>query len=116
MKKDLELVKFNLTPSMSFELIKFNNLKKELNKLKELYNLDKNEELLLKIKDKETELTNCRSNFIREFRLNNQDEITTYLQIKDQFWSFFHEKKEIEKFCRIIYMKGKRYSSFVESV
>ena len=30
MKKDLELVKFNLTPSMSFELIKFNKLKKEL--------------------------------------------------------------------------------------
>ncbi len=84
MKKDLELVKFNLTPSMSFELIKFNNLKKELNKLKELYNLDKNEELLLKIKDKENELVNCRNTFIREFRLNNQDEITTYLQIKDQ--------------------------------
>ena len=32
MKKDLELVKFNLTPSMSLELIKFDNLKKELNK------------------------------------------------------------------------------------
>ena len=85
MKNDLELVKFNLTPSMSFELIKFNNLKKELNKLKELYNLDKNEELLLKIKDLENELVNCRNTFIREFRLNNQDEITTYLQIKDQF-------------------------------
>ena len=84
MKKDLELVKFNLTPSMSFELIKFNELKKELNKLKELYNLDKNEELLLKIKDIEKELTKCRNAFIREFRLNNQDEITTYLQIKDQ--------------------------------
>ena len=27
MKKDLELVKFNLTPIMSLELIKFNNLK-----------------------------------------------------------------------------------------
>lgn len=84
MKKDLELVKFNLTPSMSFELIKFNNLKKELNKLKELYNLDKNEELLLKIKDIENELIACRNTFIREFRLNNQDEITRYLQIKDQ--------------------------------
>ena len=84
MKKDLELVKFNLTPSMSFELIKFNNLKKELNKLKELCNLDKNEELLLKIKDLENELVNCRNTFIREFRLNNQDEIITYLQIKDQ--------------------------------
>ena len=85
MKKDLELVKFNLTPSMSLELIKFNNLKKELNKLKELYNLDKNEEMLLKIKDVEEKLLNCRNTFIREFRFNNQEEITTYLQMKDQF-------------------------------
>ena len=62
-----------------------NNLKKELTKLKELYNLDKNEELLLKINNLEKELINCRNTFIREFRLNNQDEITKYLQIKDQF-------------------------------
>ena len=85
MKKDLELVKFNLTPSMSLELIKFNDLKKELNKLKELYNLDKNEELLLKIKILENELIKCRNMFIIEFRLNNQEEITKYLQIRDQF-------------------------------
>ena len=83
-KKDLELVKFNLTPSMSFELIRFNKLKKELNSLKELYNLDKNDELLLQIKQKELELNNSRNQFIREFRLNNQDEIVKYLQIKDQ--------------------------------
>lgn len=85
MKKDLELVKFNLTPSMSIELIKFNNLKKELNKLKELYNLDKNEELLLKIKNIQNKLIKCRNAFIKEFRLNNQEEITKYLQIRDQF-------------------------------
>jgi hypothetical protein len=84
MKKDLELVKFNLTPSMSLELIKFNDLKKELNKLKELYNLDKNEKLLLKIKELEKKLINCRNTFIREFRLNNQEEIIKYLQIKDR--------------------------------
>ena len=83
-KKDLELVKFNLTPSMSFELIRFNKLKKELKSLKELYNLDKNDELLLQIKQKELELNNSRNQFIREFRLNNQDEIVKYLQIKDQ--------------------------------
>lgn len=85
MKKDLELVKFNLTQSMSLELIKFNKLKKELNKLKELYNLDKNEELLLKIKNIQNKLIKCRNAFIKEFRLNNQEEITKYLQIRDQF-------------------------------
>lgn len=86
-QKDLELVKFNLTPSMSFELIKFNKLKKELNSLKELYNLDKNDELLLQIQKKEKKLNDSRNSFIREFRLNNQDEIIKYLQIKDQNWS-----------------------------
>ena len=85
MKEDLESIKFNLTPSMSLELIKFNNLKKELNELKELYNLDKNEELLLKINEIEKELIKCRNTFIKEFRLNNQEEITKYLQIRDQF-------------------------------
>lgn len=84
MKKELELVNFNLTQSMSLELIKFNKLKKELNKLKELYNLDKNEQNLLKIKKLEEELIKCRNTFIREFRLNNKDEIIKYLKIKDQ--------------------------------
>ncbi len=83
--KNLELVKFNLTPSMSLELIKFNNLKKELNKLKEEYELDKNEELLSKIDNIEKEMDACKNAFIREFRLNNQDEINRYLEIKDQF-------------------------------
>ena len=86
MKKDLELVKFNLTPNMSLQLIKFNQLKKELNKLKEIYNLDKNEELLLQIKNIENQLINCRNTFIKEFRVNNQEEIIKYLQIKDQFF------------------------------
>ena len=84
MKKDLELVRFNLTSSMSLELIKFNKLKKELNNLKELYNLDKNEKLLLQIKEIEKELVKCRNTFIKEFRINNKQEINEYLEIKDQ--------------------------------
>lgn len=83
MKKDLELVNFKLTPSMSFELIKFSDLKKELNRLEELYNLDENAELLEKIKTVEKELRICRAEFIREFRLNNQEEIMNYLEVRD---------------------------------
>lgn len=83
MKKDLNLVKFNLTPEMSLELIKFNELKKELNKLKELYNLDKSDDLLLQIQEKEKKLNDSRENFIKEFRINNREEIMNYLKIKD---------------------------------
>ena len=81
MNKDLESMKFNLTPSMSLELIKFNELKKELNKL---YNLDKNEKLLLKIKDIENKMEISKNKFIKEFKLNNKKEIIEYLKIKDQ--------------------------------
>ena len=84
MDKKLDLIKFNLTESMSLELIKFNKLKKQLYELKKLYNLDKSEKLLLQIKELEKELENSRNIFIKEFRTNNHDEIIKYLKIKDQ--------------------------------
>ena len=85
MDKKLESIKFNLTPEMSLELIKFNTLKRQLIDLKELYNLDKKENLLLQIKKLEKKLENSKNNFIKEFRLNNKKEIINYLKIKDQF-------------------------------
>ena len=84
MNKNLELVKFNLTPSMSLELLKFNNFKKELNELRKLYNLDKDDKLLLKINKLEKNLVESRKTFIREFRINNKDEILKYLMLKDE--------------------------------
>ena len=85
MNKKIESIKFNLTPEMSLELIKFNMLKRQLNDLKKLYNLDKNEKLLLQIKKLEKDLENSKKNFIKEFRLNNKEEIINYLKMKDQF-------------------------------
>ena len=83
MEEKLELVKFNLTPIMTEELIKFNNLKKELIKLKRKKILTNKE--IIKLAELENELNKTRINFIREFRKNNQEEINKYLQIKDQF-------------------------------
>lgn len=75
------IVRFNLTKEMSLELLKFNELKKEINILKQIE--DKNECVLSLIETKENELRDCRNNFIREFRLNNQKEITEYLRTKN---------------------------------
>lgn len=83
-EKDLGLVKFTLTPEMSLELIKFNKLKHELLELKELYNLDKNKDLLLRINKIERDLDKSRSNFIKEFRIINKKEIEEYRELKDQ--------------------------------
>ena len=91
-EKDLELVKFVLTPDMSLELINFNNLKKELFKLKEMYNLDKNNEnLLLQIQEIQEKLDESRDRFVQDFRKNNKEEIDKYLEIKNQdiIWFFF---------------------------
>lgn len=85
MQEKVELVKFTLTPNMSLELIKFNKLKKQLFEIKKLYNLDKKEELLLKIEQLELELASSRDKFIKEFRLVNTKEIEEYLKMKDQF-------------------------------
>ena len=68
---------------MSLELIKFNEIKKELNKLKKLYNLDKSEDTLLEIKKKEEKLKLSKERFIMEFRLNNKEEIDLYLRLKN---------------------------------
>lgn len=85
MQKELELIKFTLTPSMTLTLLKFNNLKKELLETKKLYNLDKNKKLLLKIKTLEYELSYLKFKFINEFRKVNKEQIKEYLSKKDQF-------------------------------
>lgn len=82
MKEKLELVKFNLTDNMTKELIKFNNLKKELILLKNKKYLNKED--VININNLESELNKTRIKFIKEFRANNKEEIINYLKIKDQ--------------------------------
>ena len=84
MKKNLKSIKFNLTEEMASELIKFNKLKKSLYEAKELYNLDKNSDLLLKIKQIENDMATSKENFIKKFRECNKKEIIEYLKTKDE--------------------------------
>ena len=87
MKQNVDLVKFNLTPTMTEELIKFNNLKKELIKLKNKKILtNKENKEIIKLENK---LFESRKKFINDFRKNNKEEILEYLRLKDQNWSFF---------------------------
>ena len=111
MKEKLE---FNLTRNMAIELIKFNDLKKELVNLKNRKVLDKKD--LIQIDKLKNELNKTRISFIKEFRKNNQEEITKYLEIRDQFWSFFCYLKGFFYFLSNNIYEGKRYSSFVETV
>ena len=80
MKDNMNSIKFNLTPLMSQKLIEFNNLKKELNSLKNKDILETNE--IKQMKNLEDKLNKIRIEFIKEFRLNNKEEILKYLNNK----------------------------------
>ena len=82
MKKEIELIEFNLTYGMSKELIKFNNIQKQLLKLKNKKNLNNKE--LIQIEQLEAKLKSVRIKFIKQFRENNKEEINKYLEMKDQ--------------------------------
>jgi len=80
MKKNMDSIKFNLTPLMAEKLIEFNNLKKELIFLKSKAILEPNE--IKQIKIIGDKLNKIRIEFIKEFRLNNKEEILNYLNNK----------------------------------
>ncbi len=84
MLEDIELIRFNMTDEMSIELVNFNNLKKELKELEELYNKDNDIKLKKKIDNLNMKINESRDNFIREFRINNVHEIEEYLNHKSQ--------------------------------
>jgi len=79
--KKFKDIKFNLNKEMLEYLVKFKNLKEELNYL---YNLDKSDDILLKIIEKEQQLNSYRQKFIEKFRDINKKEIEKYMKIKDK--------------------------------
>lgn len=78
MTKRIEDINFNLTDKMIKILIDFNNIKKELNLLKH------NKDNIKLINNLELKLVNKKTQFIKEFRLNNKREIEQYLNIKNK--------------------------------
>lgn len=84
MKKELESIKFNLTPDMSLELVRFNELKKEFLDLKEKYDKTDDERTLIELTKLEKVLNDCKTRFIEQFRVDNQEQINDYLKMKDQ--------------------------------
>ena len=80
MKENIDSIKFNITPLMAEKLIEFNNLKKELNSLKNKEISEPNE--IKQIKIMGDKLNKIRIEFIKEFRLSNKEEILKYLNNK----------------------------------
>ncbi len=79
--KKIDNIKFNLNEEMLNNLLEFDKEKKELNKL---YNLDKNDDILLKIVEKEHKMNIYRQKFIENFRKINKEEIKEYTELKDK--------------------------------
>lgn len=79
--KKIDDIKFNLNRDMLNSLLKFDEIKKELNKL---YNLGKSDDVLLKIMEQEHKLNSYRQKFIEDFRKENKNEISEYKKLKDE--------------------------------
>ena len=63
--KKIDDIKFNLNRDMLNSLLKFDEIKKELNKL---YNLGKSDDVLLKIMEQEHKLNSYRQKFIEDLK------------------------------------------------
>ena len=83
MKKNLENIKFNLTPDMSLELVKFNELKKEYNTLKENYDKTNDERTLIELTKLDKVIGDCKTRFIEQFRIDNERQIKDYLKYRE---------------------------------
>ena len=83
MKKNLENIKFNLTPDMSLELVKFNELKKEYNILKEKYDKTNDERTLIELTKLDKVIGDCKTRFIEQFRIDNERQIKDYLKYRE---------------------------------
>jgi len=84
MEKKLMDIKFKLTKEMVKLFIDYTLKRDELLKTQQQYNLNKNKILLGKIKKLEKELDNNRDLFVKNFRLNNVEEIEEYLRLKKE--------------------------------
>ena len=79
--KKIQDIKFNISNEMFECLVNFEKLKEEIN---DLYSLDKSDDILLKIMEKEQQLNKYRQKFIEKFRNINKDEIEEYIKLKDE--------------------------------
>ena len=82
MNKNIENIKFTLTPDMSLELIKFNELKSQYNTLKKEYDENKDNEILIELTKLEKQMNDCKLRFVNEFKISNKAQISQYLQTK----------------------------------
>ena len=82
MNKNIENIKFTLTPDMSLELIKFNELKSQYNTLKKEYDENKDNEILIELTKLEKQMNDCKLRFVNEFKISNKAQISQYLQAK----------------------------------
>lgn len=83
MIEDINKLEFNLTHSMTYTLIKLNDLIKEKNKLLSSDSID-SRELSKTIKKLDKEISRLKEEFISEFRDENIDEINNYWYLRSK--------------------------------
>ncbi len=83
MIEDINKLEFNLTHSMTYTLIKLNDLIKEKNKLLSNDSID-SRELSKTIKKLDKEISRLKNEFISEFQNENIEEINNYWYLRSK--------------------------------
>ena len=83
MIEDINQLEFNLTRSMTYTLIKINDLIKEKNELLNNNSID-SRELSRTIKKLDKEISRLKEKFISEFRDENIEEINYYWYLRSK--------------------------------
>ena len=83
MIEDINQLEFNLTRSMTYTLIRLNDLLKERNELLSNNSIDSHE-LSKAIKKLDKEISRLKEEFISEFRDENIDEINYYWYLRSK--------------------------------
>ena len=83
MIEDINQLEFNLTRSMTYTLIKINDLLKERDELLR-NNIINSKDLNVTIKKLDKEISKLKAKFIFDFQSENVDEINNYLYLRSK--------------------------------
>ncbi len=82
--KDIEDIKFNLTPEMADKIVKINDLKVKMLEINKQMEIIRDTKLVNEREEIMKKMDSFKKDFIKEFQSNNKEQINKYLDLKNK--------------------------------
>lgn len=82
--KDIEDIKFNLTPEMADKIVKINDLKVKMHEINKQMETIRDTKLVNEREEIMKKMDSFKKDFIKEFQSNNKEQINKYLDLKNK--------------------------------